>query len=266
MKITLTQKDIEKAKIQNSASSMLIDELAYSAGQWTSEDLYQNNFDYEPIEPYMFDYEADLLANTKTEEDIYRVIKELGIGMNANITTLAKKAKLQAGAWIALEQPEFFSTLLEAYTSYLKEHGTDQNISKDHAKELEEAKDSYYDDQYREWLNGDRSNYAGVVYEIAKYFTDERDGSYDKKAGEYTFELNEEDIENAKDSGYNKRQLKAWLLDSVRNSGNAKASKDRQEREERKAEREKQTAYKAEQKASAEAERKAKLLSMTLNK
>jgi hypothetical protein len=42
--ITLTQKDIEKANIQNSPSGMLIDELAYSAGQWTSEDLYSNNY------------------------------------------------------------------------------------------------------------------------------------------------------------------------------------------------------------------------------
>jgi len=266
MKITLNQKDIEKAKIQNSESGMLIDELAYSAGQWTSEDLYENNFEYEPTEPYQFDYEADLLANTKTEEDIYKVIKALGMGMNANITRLAKKSKLQAGAWIALEQPEFFSTLLEAYTDYLKENDTDQTLSEDYAKELEEAKESYQDDLYREWLYGDRSNYAGVVYEIAKYFTEAREGSYNKEDGEYTFTLNEEDIENAKDGGYNKRQLKTWLLNSISNSGEGQAYKDKQEREKRKVEREKQTAYRAEQTASEEAERKAKLLSMTLNK
>jgi len=271
MEITLTQKDLEKAKIQNSESGMLIDELAYSAGQWTSEQLYENNFDYGPFEPYRFNYEADLLANTKTEEDIYKVIKALGMGMNANITTLAKKAKLQAGAWIALEQPEFFSTLLEAYTDYLKENGQDQEISVQYTKELEEARDSAQDDLYREWLNGgqERDN-NGVVYEISKYFTDARDGSYynaeTNTEAFYTFELNDEDIQNAKDSGYNKRQLKAWILDSVRNSGEARKQKDKQEREKRKAERERLTAYKAEQNTKAEAERKAKLLAMTLNK
>jgi len=273
MEITLTQKDIDKAKIQNSESGMLIDELAYSAGQWTSEELYENNFHYEPQEPYQFNFESDLLANTKTEEDIYKVIKALGMGMNANITTLAKKAKLQAGAWIALNDPEQFATLLETYTDYLKENGTDQEISKDYAKELQEARDSYQDDSYREWLNGDRSNYAGVVYEIAKYFTDARDGSYTKHNADtkteafYTFELSsKEDIENAKDSGYNKRQLKAWILDSVRNSGEARKQKDKQESEKRKDERERLTAYKAEQNTKAEAKRKVKLLSMTLNK
>jgi len=268
MQITLNQKDIDKAKIQNSPSGMLIDELAYSAGQWTSDDLYENNFDYEPREPYEFNYEADLLANTKTEKDIYNIIKALRMGMNANITTLAKKAKLQAGAWIALEQPEFFATILAVYIKYLQEHGQDQKISKDYAKELKEAKESYNDDQYRDWLSGDHRDFNGVIYEIAKYFTEARDGSYTKYNVDtkteafYIFELNEDDIENAKDSGYNKRQLKAWILDSVRNSGEGRAQKDKQEREKRKVERERLTAYKA----KAEAERKAKLLLMKITK
>lgn len=261
--ITLTQKDIEKAKICNSENGMLIDELAYASGQWTSEELYSNNFEYEPHKPYNFDYEADLLKATKTAEQLYELAQLLEVSINANWSRLSREQGLQAGACMALNNAPSWNELLTAYTDKLEEDGVD-GISEAYNKELQEEKDSYNDDQYREWLNGDHRNYAGVVYEIAKYFTDGRDGSYDEKKGEYTFTLSDYDIENAGDYGYSKNQLKAWLLDSIIGSGNDRARKDKAEREARKEERERLAEYKREQNNKVEEERKAKLLAMTL--
>jgi hypothetical protein len=176
--ITLTQKDIEKAKIQNSPSGMLIDELAYSAGQWTSEDLYSNNYEYEPNEPYSFDYEADLFLKTKTHPELCNTARE--IGYEGNLPSLQmcikKGTTLQAGVFTALRLPEIWSALLEMYTNKLKEDRTD-GISEAYNTQLQEEIDEYQEEQYREWLNGDRSNYAGVVKEIARYFTESGQGA-----------------------------------------------------------------------------------------
>lgn len=278
--ITITEKELLKAypKVEGkdykhcfSPSGMLIDELAYCAGQWTSEDLYENNFEYEPHEPYSFDYEADLFLKTKTHPELCNTARE--IGYEGNLPSLQmcikKGTNLQAGAFTALKLPEIWSALLELYTEKLKEDGVD-GISEAYNKELQDEKNSYNDDQYREWLNGDHSNYRGVVYEIAKYFTDERNGSYTKyndatkTDASYTFILNEQDIETAKDNGYNKNQLKAWLLDCIIASGNDREREDKAKREARKAERERIAEYKKKKADEAEVERKAKLLAMTL--
>ena len=267
--ITITQKDIEKAKINNTDSGYIIDELAYAAGQWTQNDLDENNWEYEPSEPYEYDFETDLFEHTKTEKELYAVAKTLGISLNANLTNLAKKRKLQCGAFMALKTPDAWKELLEAYTEALKQDGV-ESISADYSKELQDAKDSFHDDQYKEWLYGDR-DYAGVIKEIAKYFTDERDGSYDEKAHSYTFALNDADIDDIKSSWYvdekytiTDKDIKDELLDSIIASGNNRKAKERAEAEKRKAERERLAAYKAEQVTKAEAERKAKLLSMTI--
>lgn len=272
MNITITEKDLEKRmpfvkgkKYRHvfSPSGMLIDELAYCAGQWTSEELYSNNFEYEPNEPYSFDYEADLFSKTKTATDLLELASKLDIYIVPNDAMLKQKPPLQAGASCALHMPEKWQELLTAYTEKLKEDGID-SISEAYSKQLQKEKDSFNDDQYREWLNGDRSNYAGVVYEIAKYFTDERDGSYNKEDQSYTFTLNEYDIETAKDHGYKKNQLKSWLLDRIINAGYAREEKENIEIEKRKAERERLAIYKKKQAEEAEADRKAKLLSMTI--
>jgi len=280
--ITITEKEFNKAKIKNkliykstddkeyahsfSPSGMLIDELAYCAGQWTSEDLYCNNCEYEPNEPYNFNYENDLFENTKTVKDYQKIIKDLNISIGIRS---AKTGKLQMGAYIALEHAEKWQELLEAYTKKLKEDRT-EGISKKYNDELQKEIDEYSDDQYREWLYGDRRDYAGVIYEIAKYFTDERDGSYTKydhktkTDASYTFILNDDDIEKAKDEGYNKNQLKKWLIDNIIESGKAREYKEKQENEKRKTERERLAIYKKEQKEKEDQERKEKLLSMKL--
>lgn len=276
--ITITEKELLKAypKVEGqkykhcfSPSGMLIDELAYCAGQWTSEDLCENNFEYEPREPYSFNYEEDLFKATKTGDQLYAMAQKLEVSINANWSRLCKEQKLQAGACVALNNPGEWSNLLSAYTEKLQADGVD-GISEAYNKELQDEKDSYNDDQYREWLNGDHRDYRGVVYEIAKYFTDERDGSYTKyneatkTDASYTFTLNENDIETAKDNGYNKNQLKAWLLDSIIASGNDREREDKKKREARKEERERLAIYKKKQAEEADADRKAKLLAMTL--
>jgi len=101
-----------------------------------------------------------------------------------------------------------------------------------------------------------------VVSEIAKYFTDARDGSYDNKSDEYTFTLNEEDMNTAKDSGYNKRQLKAWILNYIQNAGESHASRDRQASEKRKEERAIKKEREDRRAIEKSKERKAKLLSL----
>lgn len=260
MQITITQKDIEKNKICNSPSGELIDELAYSAGEWTSEDLWGQNFDYEPSKPYSFNYEADLFEATKTLTQLQGLANSLDISINEG---LFSGMNLQAGAYCALHMPEKWQELLTAYTEKLDEDGVD-GISKAYNKELQDEKDSFNEDLYQEWLYGDHRNYNGVVYEISKYFTEERDGSYDKKSGEYTFTLGEEDIQNYKDAGYKKNQIKGALIDEIRSAGNARNQKEKVEMEKRKAERERLAIYKKEQADKAEAERKAKLLAMTL--
>lgn len=253
-----------------SASGELIDELAYCAGQWTSEELWNNNFEYEPREPYMFDYEADLFEHTKTDKQLGKICVALANDDILKCTRTEDGDNLQTGAYYALHYPEQWAELLKAYTEKLNADGVD-GISEAYNKELQDEKDSYSDDQYREWLNGDHRDYRGVVYEIAKYFTDERDGSYakydhkTKTDASYTFTLNEADIETAKDYGYNKNQLKSWLLGEIISAGNAREYKDKIKHEERKTERERLAIYKKEQADKAEAERKAKLQAMTLN-
>lgn len=260
MQIKLTQKDIEKAGIQNSASGELIDELAYSADQWTQEDLYMNNSEYELVTPYHFNYENDLLSNTKTLQEFKNISKELEMYFDPQ--TIQNDSNLQAGAQLALNYPLKWSELLDAYTQSLQEDRTD-SISSAYNKALQEEIDDFYDSLNREWLRGDQSS-RGVVYEIAKYYTDAREGSYDQKAGEYTFTLNEYDVQEYKDKGYKSNQMKRALIDSIKQSSDARLAKDQEQKAKRRAESERLAVYKKEQEEKAEQERRAKLLSLTL--
>lgn len=268
--ITINQKDIDKAKLSNSPSGMLIDELAYASGQWTSEDMYGNNFEYEPYVPYQYNYENDLFEHTKTATDLLEIASKLNVYIVPNDKMLKQKPPLQAGANCALNMPEKWDMLLEAYTEKLKQDRTD-GISETYNKELQDEIDSYHDDLYSEWLNGDHGNYAGVVHEIARYFTDERDGSYTpynhdtKTEASYTFTLNEDDMEKYKEAGYRSNQIKGALIDEIVASGNARKAKEQAENEKRRAERERLQAYKKEQAEKKAEDRKAKLLSMTIN-
>ena len=260
--ITISKKDIKDFSFSD--SGQVIDELAYCANQWTSNDLMENNWGYEPNEPYMFNYEQDLLENTKTADQLYNIASILNVSLNANWERLADEQGLQAGACLALNNEQLWNKLLEAYEYNLQSNGT-ESFSDNYNKELQDAILSFNDDPYEEWLNGDHRDFTGVVYEIAKYFTDERDGSYDQKNDTYAFTLNDTDIENYKDQGYRINQIKKALLSDIKASGNARKSKDQAENEKRKAERERLAQYKKEQAEQAEKERKEKLLAMKKN-
>ena len=161
-----TSKDGKKYPHSFSASGMLIDELAYASKQWTSEDLSDNNFEYQPREPYNFNYENDLLANTKTATDLLEVASKLSVYIVPNEKMLKQKPKLQAGANCALNMPEQWQELLETYTEELKENGVD-SISHTYNEQLQKESDRFWDGMRHEWLEGDQ-NYAGVIKEIKK--------------------------------------------------------------------------------------------------
>ena len=260
--ITITQKDIEKAGIQNSDSGFLIDELAYSAKQWTSNDLFENGIDYQPSEPYNYDFEADLLKNTKTWGMLNNIASQLGGCTIPSLITVAR-SKLQAGAYMALNNPNEWEKLLEAYTDELKTNFTD-GISQEYNEALQSEINDYEKQQFKEWLNGDYTNYRGVVYEISKYFTSNDEGSYDQEKNEYTFALDDEDVENFVDMGYHKNQFKKALLDHIKGASDSHRADERVKREKAQAEFKRLAEYKAEQTKANEKARKAKLEAMTL--
>jgi len=267
MKITLKEKDI---KDTYSDSGMLIDELAYSIDNWTSNDLYKNNLDYEPREPYQFDFETDLFNQTKTPEQLYSIAKTLEVSLNANWQKISEEQKLQAGACVALNNPEEWANLLSAYTEAVKEQSEFEGniISELYQKELEEARENFHDDLYKEWLHGDRDS-KGIIREIGKYYGGESVEYSTKKQDEMTFTFEDGDIEETMELWNGKKatikNVKEWLLIQISNASNARQQKEKKEREARKIERERLAIYKAEQSTRAEEARKAKLLAMTLN-
>ena len=210
MEIKITQKDLKKHDISYSDSGLVIDELAYCAGEYTYDEMYVNNLDDEPNEPYIYNYETDLFEQTKTREELNNIIELLGLGIPIGLS-VHNQSNIQAGAQFALNAPEIWAEILEAYTQKLKENGTYNNISISKKYDIAIAKErsSYHQDMYREWLYGDRQYYAGIIYEIAKKFTNTRKSEYNEKKDTYTFFLDECDIEDAKYQGYNKNQGRA---------------------------------------------------------
>lgn len=262
MDITITAKDLKKHNISNSESGQVIDELAYACNRWTSDELWENNLEYEPNTPYDFNYEEDLFEHTKTEEQFTKLYMDL-VDNTKPAMIQGESKELQAGAFVALTYPKQWALLLEAYKDTLEEDRT-EGISEEYNKQLQKEIESYDEDQYKEWLHGDHRDYNGVVYDIAKYFTEEREGSYNRERDEYTFTIGKSDMENMKEGGYRKNEYKNCLLDSIRNSSESRVIKDREEREKRKEERKKIQDWK-EKCAIAEAEsRKKKLQAMKL--
>jgi hypothetical protein len=259
--INITPEDLKAQGLVFSPSGRVIDELAYSINNWTEEDLFSNNVEYEPAEPYNFNFEKDLFSNTKTKAQLITLAEKLDCGS----TVSPQKTKLQAGAFMALENPAQWQNLLQTYTSALKE--CDQTLSKEYEKELQSARDSFWKDMQKEWLYGDRSN-AGVIEEIAKYYTEDRNaGHYNQKEDIYTFTIDKdtakEEYENYTTGNFSIKAYKKYLLDTISTKSHNRKEKDTAERAKRKEERERTNAYKAQRKLEDEKERKAMLLSLT---
>lgn len=266
-KITITPADIKKYKIAFTDSGQVIDELAYSAGEATNSDIYEYD-EGEPYEPYMYNYEADLFKATKNEDALYNMARTLEISLNANIGKVSKKAKLQAGAWLALNDSDTWEKLLNTYTEALHDGRTD-GMSDTYNKELQNTIDEYYAHENKEWLYGDHSNYAGVIYLVGKYYGhNPRSCSYDSVKDIYTLIIDEEiaenDISEYDGTKYSIKAYKEYLLNNIKGNSEAREYKNKQEREKAKAERARLLDYKAEQKAEADKERKEKLLAMKI--
>jgi hypothetical protein len=265
--VSITQKDIEQVKISFSESGQVIDELAYGAGEWISEQLFENNVDYQPQEPYEFDFEADLFGKTKKPLDMINLITDFDYRMPAEITFVGKCGNLQAGAYMALNYPEAWEALLKEYEQAVKDN---PELSVEYASELEKEQGEWQEQNYKYWLMGDR-HYEGVICKIARKFVDNRDaGSYDEKSDIYTFEL---DLREARDlyeesNGevvrFNAKIFKAWLLDNIKYASEARQSEEQREREARKVERERVAKYRAERDKKGQAEREAKLRAMKI--
>jgi hypothetical protein len=274
--IDITPKDIKKYNFSFSASGRVIDELAYSAKQWTEDDLFENNIDYENgsfdyiIE--RFNFENALLEQTKTKDELVAIAELLDTGATLDM----KKTKLQAGAYMALKNAGQWSELLKAYTDKCKEEMYSYNDSEflfkyasTLQKELADSVSDFYKQNYKEWLYGDHRDYAGVIREIAKYWTEDRDnGAYDEKTDVYTFTIDKEtakdELEQWNGGKLSIKEYKSYLLGRMHDACNGIFEAKRAENRKRKEESERQRAYKAEQKAKAEADRVAELKARTL--
>lgn len=276
MEIKLKTEDIKKTY---SPSGTILDELAYSSGQWTEEDLRQNNFDYEHegfdyvIEH--FDFEDSLLKATKTEKGLSEIILLLRTNTN-QLFENEKTDGLQAGAYYALNYPNQWNTLLKAYESKCKEEMYNEFYSNefltDYApelkKELQEAEDSFWKYITREWLYGDNGrNSNGILYEIKKYWEAEEIIFNEKNWDEITLIFEDEqvkdDLENWDGGKPTIKNYKEYLLTRISDHSEYRNEKEKRQREERKAERERLTAYKKSQAEAREKERKEKLLKLT---
>ena len=262
MEIKITQKDVKD--FGYSMTGRVIDELAYCANKWTEEDLIENNWEYEPLEPYNFNYEADLLSNTKTLKDFYSLQVNLGITPFVKLNKAFLNSKLQAGAFMALNYPDKWEELLNAYKENLKENRT-ESISESFNKELQKEIDEYYDNLTNEWLYGDYRDYEGVVIGISNCFTESRDnGIYITKDDIYILYLDKNFIEEAKEAGYSKREVKKYFLQIAKNKGFARKQEEDLKRQKRQEERKRLAEYKEKQKQEEKAEREAKLKTYTL--
>lgn len=273
MNITITTADVLKNRESVTASGILIDELAYSAGEATQDDVYENS-----NEIYALDYTIEHY-NNRHERDLLNATKKLD-ALNAlrNALELAgvpvKKSK-HAGATLALTDPITFAETLDAYRDKCKSEAYSYYDSAfldayaaDYAKELQEAVDAQQRQDYKEWLHGDYRNYSGVLSLIAKYYGADEALDYNEKTGDsviFTFddESIAEDIANANYGEEVKRMsvklAKEWLIDRITGSIDAEHNKRTAEQSKRKIERERLTVYKAEQAAIDDAARKAKL-------
>jgi len=278
MNITITIDDIliKAHRDPVSATGTLIDELAYSAGEATQEDLWNIDSQIYAIDYTIehYNYKEELLKNIKTYEQYSKLTGALNVpeAVNSNIS----KQNKHIGAFVALNYPDHFSVQLEEYTNKLKDEACnyyDSDFLNDYApdftKELQDAVDEQTAQDYREWLHGDRRDYAGVLFLIAKYYGASDALAYDEKTGDsvvFTFDdeylterLDYANYDSVPMKEATQEDSKNWLINEITTSINSRYEKNKAEQAKRKAERERLTAYKAEQQAIADAERKAKL-------
>src|SRR3990167_4081577 len=290
--IRITAKDFKKFKPRGdrkralfSASERVIDELAYSAKQWTEEDLHENNFDYESesvgylLKEWKGSNAEDEFITLLNKGKLKTVLEfaDTTDKQPKNLLPLWKQSKLLFGAFIALEYPALFTEMLGCYQHTVDEAFWDDEKLAEYAPELAKDKqdgmDEFWKNLNHEWLYGDRST-QGVIYEIKKYYGAE-ETEYQEKHDEFIFTFDENELhekycgcgegyDDIKKCAYKKVDWKAELLSSIESNSYSIYNKKHAESEKHAIERKRLNDYKAEQAKQAEAERIAKLKAMKL--
>ena len=253
-------------RVPFSMSGLLIDELAYSAGQWTEDELNENNMDYESESVHY------LLKEWKNGNAEDQFIHWLETAKNEPRDKNYKKSRLMFGAWLALHWPKSFETRLNDYIERVDSAFWDDDELEELAPELRadktKAAESFWQNLTHEWLWGDR-NGRGVVAEIGRVYGAE-DTEYDHKRGDvFSFEYDPEtlhgrycgcveDAEKCKE----KMNYKHELINEIYAAANSRRAKDEAEQEKRHTENKRTAEYKKQRAEESKAEREAKLKSM----
>ena len=278
--ITIKPEDI---KADRTSSGQLIDKLAKAIGEWESNELWENNIDYQDEGALylvsQYDYEAALIEILNKQKNglsvLIDAIADETPEQKVKIVAACIDKKLKQGAALALNAPDLFTALLSDFTDAIKESKysymeDDSFIAKyapELAKDMQKAVDEFQEDQYKEWLYGDHRDFAGILRLAAKFF-DAESVDYDRKADEITLEFTPEaasEMLNEYEEGTKAtaKNVKSELCDLIANKMEARADEEKAKREKRAAESKVTREYQAKRKADDEAERIAKLKSMT---
>lgn len=221
-------------KVNGNSTGMAIDTLAIAVSGGDSNDFEDWGGDHE-TQKYVLEH------------------------YNYEDAMLKEATKAQLKEW--LHNPQAQAEALEEYTQNRKEGiYTGEDTDSELAEEIEEALQEYHDEQYHEWIYGDRRNWAGILGTAEQKYG-RHDIKFDHKNGEVYAEISEDIINDWKAEGSidRKNQAYKYLENRINNDAGAEHDKKIREREERKKERERLQAYKAKQAEEAEVERQKKL-------
>jgi hypothetical protein len=223
-------------KINGNSTGSALDTLAIAVDGRDSNDIDENMFEAEDqaIDYVLghYDYESDMLKT-------------------------ATKKELKT--W--LNDPQAQALALSVFTDKLRRDSQPYYESTTElAKELQEAVNNVHNENYREWINGDHRDWAGIlVMAERKYLV-----SFETDKGEVYADITDEVMKEWRDGLMEgeapirtRRDAKEYLENEINDDARAAYSKRMSESAARKAERERLAAYKAEQAARAEVERKA---------
>lgn len=224
------------------ATGQQIDTLARALGHWTSEELQDNNFEFldqaEEAAYNDFDYEA------------------------AYIESLAEAKNIAPHIDALIADKKLYLKLLGEFTEKLKEKARDGSLEESHQlmKDVQEARDRYYEDLYKEWLHGDRSS-RGILGDAERRYNVAF--SYDTKDDCLTVDISKDRIADMKESGDIDRKTIAaaceYLVAAIENDALKEWNKSQEKADANREERERVKAYRRKLEVEEEVERVAKL-------
>jgi len=213
-------------KTTGNDSGQQIDTLAMATPRvWTSNEMIDNNA------CYLCDVEVEAMENYDSFEDDF-------------IATLSARERGYYAGNI-----EEFEIALKAYIVTTKENyeqGDGSNLD----KAVQEAVDWAQDDMKHHWLYGDRSN-DGLITLASRYFDVEF--SYDEKTDEITATVTGNKIEELREEGRintaTTEEVRDWLHGEIHGSAIAEHSKEVEQAEKRREERQRAQEYAAKRQA-----------------